>query len=170
MNAEGFKELLPLWARQEMLVGLEVQSWEAGGTPSRTLFLQNKQIQCYTLESAEWGVLSSPLWHGGGGAASPPLLSKSLPPLASSVERAAIHLRLSPSSCPDYYDHYCLISSCKSEILCLVFFLPGEHITRGEIGSEVQCCSVEKLPRQIETVSLFRRSFDWNQSFFFLWA
>lgn len=97
--------------------------------------------------------------------APPPLLSKLLPPLASSVERAAIHLRLSPSSCPDYYDHYCLISSCKSEILCLVFFLPRERITRGEIGSEVQCCSAEKLPRQIETVSLFRRSFDWNQSF-----
>jgi len=113
------------------------------------------------------GVLRSPPQRGGGGTTPPPLLSKPLPPLASSVERAAIHLRLSPSSCPDYYDHYCLISSCKSEILCLVFFLPGERITRGEIGSEVQCCSVEKLPWQIETVSLFRRSFDWNQSFFF---
>lgn len=115
----------------------------------------------------ERGVLICPPQPGGGGDAPPPLLSKPPPTLASSVERAAIHLRLSPSSCPDYYDHYCLISSCKSEILCLVFFLPGECVTRSEIGSEVQCCSVEKLPRQIETVSLFRRSFDWNQSFFF---
>lgn len=124
--------------------------------PPAGFFLQCNQ----TLGFAEQEVSSA-------GPAPPPLLSKPLPPLASSVERAAIHLRLSPSSCPDYYDHYCLISSCKSEILCLVFFLPGECITRGEIGSEVQCCSVEKLPRQIETVSLFRRSFDWNQSFFF---
>lgn len=166
MSAGGSKGLLLLAGDGGRSGGAAL--WEADSIPNRVFCCSIIRLMLDPGVCRARDALSNPLQQGGGGAAPPPLLSEPLPLLASSVERAAIHLRLSPSSCPDYYDHYCLISSCKSEILCLIFFLPGECITRGEIGSEVQRCSVEKLPQQIETVSLFRRSFDWNQSFFFL--
>lgn len=42
MGAGGSEGLLVLWARQELLVGLEAQLWKAGGTPSG-IFLHYNQ-------------------------------------------------------------------------------------------------------------------------------